>query len=452
MSTDIDPLTGKPLTVFIRYAVPSLLGMLALSSASIVNAMFLGNFVGPAALAAVNLTMPATALLYALAFMMAVGGSVNTGRFLGEGNANAASDNYSKTLLVSTAISLLIAIPSLVFLDQLVALLGANEELRPLVTEYLQVVFLAAPLAVLSFVLYYFVIVDGHPILGSCALLVSAAINVVMNWLLVVELEWGVFGAAVATSIANASILVVLLPHILSARAKLRIQIPRGSWRPVGRSMVNGFSEFTNELSVGVVTLMFNWILITRFGTSGVAAFTIVEYILFLGVMLSYGFTDALQPLVSKNYGAKQPERIRQYLKICMICTVTIGFGFSTLMLVAPQFLVSAFINEDGGETMQIAMQFIYYFWPASLFIGANITLTSYFTAMDRPLPSGIIALSRSLVLPSLFLMMLPDLLGDTGIFVTVPIAELISLIIAIVLFYKYPLRKMIQQPQAELP
>lgn len=430
-----DPLTGKPWPVFIRYAVPSVFGLLSISSVSIINAIFLGNFAGTDALAAVNLTTPATSLLYALAFMMAIGGSVNTARALGAGDTNSASDTFSKTLLVALGISLAIGLPSLFFLDELIGLLGTTEKLHALVYDFLVVAFSAAPLFVMAYVLYYFVIVDGHPVLASISLFASSATSVVLNWLFVVVLNKGVFGAAIATACAQSVILFILLPHVLSTRGQLSLQIPHGDWRAIGRAIVNGFSEFTNEISVGVVTFLFNWIMITRFGSSGVAAFTIVQYMLFLSVMSSYGFADALQPLASKNLGANQPERIRTFLKICLICTSLVGVALSALLLLIPDLLINAFLQEDDLKTREIAAQFAYYFWPVPLFVSANVTLTAFFTALDKPLPSAIIAMSRSLILPAILLLTLPKMYGDAGIFSASPIAELMTLVIAISLY-----------------
>lgn len=442
MSDRFDPLTGQPWTVFIRYALPSVFGLVSISSVSIINAMFLGNYAGTEALAAVNLTTPATSLLYALAFMMAIGGSVNTARFLGAGDNQAASDTFSKTLIIAIAIALSIGIPALIFLDQVVSLLGATPALHGQVHDFLSIAFLAAPLFVMAYVMYYFVIVDGFPVLASVSLLISSIASVVLNWVFVVEMEQGVRGAAIATACAQSSILLILGPHILSRRGKLKICLPHGDWSAMLRSVANGFSEFTNEISVGVVTFMFNLILIERFGSEGVAAFTIVQYMLFLSIMFSYGFADALQPLASKNLGANQMPRIGQFLRICLVCTIAVGALLSALLLTIPQHLIGAFLQDGAEQTREIAQQFAQYFWPVPLFISVNVTLTAFFTSLDKPVPSACIAVSRSLVLPSLFLLALPGMLGDTGVFLTSPLAEVCTLLLAIgLVLYLRPLR-----------
>ena len=436
MSETFDPLADPPGRVFLHYAIPSVIGLGALSSATVVTAIFMGNYVGVAALAAVNLSMPAISLLFAVAFMFAMGGSVITGKLLGEGNPQAACDVFTKIMLLAFGIAVTLAIPSLVFIDQVVSLLGANPETAGLLVEYLTILLWVAPLTTTAYTLYYFVMVDGRPILACCSLVVSSLVNVFMNWLFVVNLEMGIVGAAMAMACSYVALLSVLIPHFFSPKANLRLRWPSGSWKPIGRAAVNGVSEFTNELSVGVVTLMFNWILIRRFGTEGVAAFTVVEYVMFVGIMLSYGFADAVQPLISKNLGARNIPRIYQFFRIGIATTMVISLGMSALLFFVPEVLIGVFMEESAETTMEIALGFAYYFWPAPLMIGANIMLTVFFTSTDQPLPSAMVAASRSLILPASFLLLLPMWLGDTGVFVTLPAAEFVALCLALFLFF----------------
>ena len=135
-----DPITGKVLPVFFHYAVPSVIGMLAVTSAGVIDGVFIGNFVGSTALAAVNIAQPAWAVFAAIVFMLAVGGSVMCGKFLGERDHVAAADIFTKTLYAAVGLGLLISVVCLLFLDQVVSLLGANKELHGLVTSYMRII------------------------------------------------------------------------------------------------------------------------------------------------------------------------------------------------------------------------------------------------------------------------------------------------------------------------
>ena len=438
MTDRFDPITGKVITVFFHYAIPSVIGMLAVTSAGVIDGIFVGNFIGATALAAINISMPVFALFAAVVFMLNVGGSVMCGKFLGEGNQAAASSIFSKTLYASFVLALLISGGILLFLDEVVSLLGANEDLRPLVIDYMTIIVLAAPLLILALTLDYFVRVDGRPILASAALILYGVINIALDWLFIVHWEWGIKGAAAATAIAEACIFFVLLTHWFSPRCSLKLVAIRDGWNSLFRAAYNGFSEFANELSIGLITLLFNWVMITRLGVEGVAAFTIIGYLLYVGLNFCYGISESLQPTVSKNLGARQAGRIVEFTSIAMVSSLLTGLILCLLFIFLPEFLISLFLREGEEQTVRIALAFIAVFWPAFLFNGMNVTLTSYFTALHKPLQSVVIALSRSLVLPALGLLFLPLWLGDTGVYLAIPIAEAMTFLIALLLVYLY--------------
>jgi Na+-driven multidrug efflux pump len=382
--------------------------------------------------------MPAFYLFAAVVFMLAVGGSVMCGKFLGEKNPKAASLIFSKTLYASVAVSGLIVALSLLFLDQVVFLLGANEDLHGMVRDYMQIILWASPLLIVGLSLDYFVRVDGRPLLASSALVMFALSNISLDWLFIAQWGWGIKGAAWATALSEGVILAILATHLFSSRCSLKIvPVPnrwRNGWDMVFRAAYNGFSEFANELSLGLITLLFNWVMITRLGVDGVAAFTIVGYLLMIGLEICYGISDSLQPTVSKNLGARQPERIVRFTLLGVISAFSVGALAAMLLIFIPETLVSFFLREGETGTEAIALAFIAVFWPAFLFNGVNITLASYFTALHKPLQSAAIAVSRSLVFPALGILLLPIWLGDTGVFAAIPLAEALTLVVALLL------------------
>ena len=441
MNKKYDPISGKVIPVFFHYAIPSVIGMLAATSAGVIDGIFVGNFIGAAALAAINISMPAFALFAAVVFMLAIGGSVMCGKFMGEGDLQTASSIFSKTVYATLLVTLLVSVCLLLFLDQLVSILGANEDLHGLVKDYMRIIVFAAPLLVLGLALDYFVRIDGRPILASAALIAFAIINISLDYLFIVRLGWGIKGAAWATAIAEACIFFILLSHWFSARCTLQfipfIECQRDGWKDVLKAAYNGVSEFANEMSIGLMTLLFNWVMITRLGVEGVAAFTIISYMLYVGLEACYGISETLQPTVSKNLGAKQPQRIKQFMLTAVLSCFAVGVLVSGLFLFMPETLISLFLREGENRTVEIALTFIALFWPAFLFNGMNITLSSYFTALHKPLHSATIALSRSLVLPVLGLLFLPLWFGDKGVFLAIPVAEAATFILAAVLVSK---------------
>ncbi|MCR8923161.1 MATE family efflux transporter [Dasania sp. GY-MA-18] len=447
MTDKYDPITGKPSAVFFRYAIPSVLGLLSISSAQMIDAMFVGNYVGKEALAAINLTIPASTLIYAIVFMLAVGGSVVAGKFLGENNPQAASDSFTKIILTVLLLSLMLCLPGMIFINPVAKALGATAEILPLVDTYLFLQLLFTPMIMVGAALSYFVVADGRPLLSSSAFMISAALNVLLDWLFIVVMDKGLAGAALATGLSGCIIIFILLPHPFSKAAKLRFVKLQGSWMPVLKAAINGISEFTNEVSVGIVTLLFNWIIITQLGTEGIAAFTVIIYVLYLGVMISYGFSEALQPTISKNLGAKNYGNIRKYLNIAISSSIIVGAVFCLVLLLSPDPIIALFLQADETQTIAIAKTFIGYFWPTFLFVGANIAFTSYFTAIHQPTPSAILALARSLILPVIFLFTLPLWLGNKGIYLAIPLAEAITCLLAIALLSRCKYARHQHQP-----
>lgn len=437
MNPRYDPVTGPVVPVFVRYAVPSVLGMLAVTSAGIIDGFFIGNYVGATALAAVNIAQPAWAAFTGIVFMLAVGGSVVCGRFLGAGQQLAASAIFTRTLLASGCTGLLASALGLFFLDDLVRLLGANAELQPLVETYMRVILWFAPVFVTALTMDYFVRADGRPVLAASALVAFAGVNICLNAWFVGYLKLGIVGAAWASALAEIAIFVILISHWFSKRCTLRLTLDHGRWKDLLSAAWNGLSEFANELSVGFVVLLFNWVMISRQGVDGVAAYTIIGYLMLIGLEITYGISESLQPTISRNLGARRPERIRAFMLTGVTAAFIVGLIVSTLMLVFPQELVGLFLKSGEDATVDIALVFISFFWPAFLLNGTNITLASYFTALHRPVPSACIALARSLILPALGLLFLPRWLGDNGVYLAIPIAEAITLLLAIAMVIK---------------
>jgi Na+-driven multidrug efflux pump len=197
-------------------------------------------------------------------------------------------------------------------------------------------------------------------------------------------------------------------------------------------AMTNGFSEFANEISIGLTALLFNWVMITKTGVEGVAALTVVNYLFFIGIIIFYGIGESLQPLVSTNLGARQSKKIAAYVTAALIATTLTSLALCTILIAFPELLIGFFLKPEETETLAIAKEFITYFWPAFLFCGFNVTLTEYFTACQKPAYSATIAVSRSLFLPCVLLLILPLWLGDIGIYIAIPLAECLTCIMAV--------------------
>lgn len=431
-------------TIFFKYSIPSVLGMLAISSASIIDGLFVGNYVGSSGLAAINISLPIFSLLFGLSLMLAVGTCVVSGKFIGKGDIKSASIIFSKTLIVISFFSLFICGFLLLNIETILYLMGANNHLTNIAIDYLSVLLFFMPFLMIGIVLDYFVRIDNRPNLAFLALLLSAIVNVFLDWFLIAYLGQGIYGAALATGISQLSLIIILLPHFFSKKSKLKFVKPLGNYIEILKAMTNGSSEFVNEISIGITTLIFNYIMIKTLDVEGIAAFTIINYILWLGIMISFGVSDSLQPLISTNYGAKKPVRIEGFLKYAIAFVSIVGLVMISLMIFFPNELTTLFIANSSNETKQITLQFAAFVWPVFLFNGLNLTISAYFTAIHKPLPSASIAFSRSLVLPVFFILTLPYIFDTKGIFIALPAAEFVTFVLTIVLFKKMSPKKIL--------
>ena len=273
--------------------------------------------------------------------------------------------------------------------------------------------------------------------LASGAFIAGSAVNIILDFVFIVIFDWGIAGAAYATAISRVLVCLILLPYFFSKDTRLKFSKPMTDLMTLLRAYANGLSEFANELSVGVTTLIFNWVMISRLGMEGVAALTIINNIWLMGLFTSIAMCDALQPIISQNFGARNHHRINEFLKIATIAVLGVGAIMIAAMVLFPSTLISIFLESTELRTREIATDFMLYLWPAFLFIGLNILLTVYFTSMHKPIESTFIAFSRSFILPAAALLLLPMWIGDMGMFLALPLAEGITFVVAVLFFMK---------------
>ncbi len=427
---------GNPIRVFLRYAVPAVFGMLAISSASIIDGFFIGNYVGLKALAAVNICIPVFPVTIGYGMMLAVGGSVMAGKYLGEKNTLAASAIFTRTLLVLILSAIFVSAIALLNLDALLMLLGADASLLPLSAQYMEMIFWFVPVAMTTILLIYFVRVSGYPGLAALAMLLASAINILLDFLFIAKYGWGLRGAAIATGISYLLPLFMLAWPIMTGRGPIGLGLQHGSWHDIKLAMFNGLSDFVNEASVGIKVLIFNWVMMLRMGVDGVGAYAIVAYIYHAGVVAFVGVADAIQPLASYLLGTREPDRIRVFMRIGFSSVLMLGAVIALCVVVFPYHIVAVFLDDPSGPLGQIVYDFLRFFSPVFLFSGTSICVVAYLTAMHRPIPSAILALLRSFLLPVVLITTLPPLLGNQGVFLALPIAEFFTVLVAVIIYH----------------
>ncbi len=438
-------LNGRIISTFFYYLVPSLIGLIAITTASLVDGIFIGHAVGSNGLAAITLLLPYFTVLVAIALMLAIGGSVSAGKLMAEGKEKQASDLFSQSLIAAVVINLVLAILSFVFEAQVYQLLKVPVSLYPQIDAYFSVIRWVQVIQLFTMVLYYFVRADAHPFLATSALVTGAILNIVLDAYFILYLDMGLAGAAYATAIAQTLQLALLLSYFSSKNKSLFFKWQQQNWTLFYRAVYNGISEFINELSAGLIFITLNWLLMERLGIAGIAAFTVINYFIFLSIMLCYGIADTLHLLVSQNLGAKQFKRIKHFLLTSILSTILIAISVLGILLLWQQQAISYFLKPEEQDIAILCGQLLSLVWPLFLVNGCNIILSCYLTAMHQAKSSAIIALARGLILPISLLLLLfyvfpqwqvkADISPQWTFLIALPLSEWITLFLAISLF-----------------
>ena len=443
-NTNQKMITGKIGQEFVRFAVPSVFGMIAISSAIIVDGIFIGNFVGAIPLASVNIVMPFITIVWGVILMFASGAAVIAGKYLGENQSDKACDIFSKSVIIVLSAMISLTIISFFFTEQIAVMLGANGETIEMSMDYLSVLslfYLGFGFAVL---MNFFLRIDGKPSYAFFGLLSTMTANIFLDYVFIARLDWGLKGAALATGLAFLVGTLVVLPHFLGRYGRIKFVRPKGTWIEMRYAAFNGFSEFLTETSAGLIVLMFNWILITNIGSMGVAAFTVVDYLMYFSVLIFYGVGEGISPLISVNFGARKPLRISAFLKMGLVINLLIACFGTIALLYWAKDMVNIFLIEGEIDITNLATTIIGIIWPMLIFAAANITLTAYLTGMQCAKQSALIALTRSLVLPVLLVIIFWKFFGFMYVFYALPMSEICVFILALFLLQGRLPRKLV--------
>lgn len=408
----------------LKYALPSVVGMLIVGLQTIIDGLFVSQGVGTLGLAAVNISMPLINVMLSVAIMIVSGGVVIAGIAQGQGDEQRVKGYTTLTFLVLLATILTLSLVVGLNLKRLCYLLGANDEVFPYVKSYLGIIGCGFIFYCIPNFTEAFTRLAGKPNWVFVSGLICCVVNVVLDYFFVLRWHWGVTGAAIATCAANTSATLVLAPMVRFGRLV-------GSWREVGKIFYNGSSEMLTSVSAAVTTFVFNLVLMNRIGPTGVAALTIVCYLNFIVNMSIFGLSQALYPLMSFELGARNYRGIRTLFVASLMISASIGVGVYLVVTLFKHSIVGAFAAGDE-HLLSVATVATTWVTLHYLISFVNIIGSSFHTAVARPIESAAIALCRSIVFVLLPLVVLTWWIGDIGIWLSVPIAELLTLFVSL--------------------
>ncbi len=429
----------KPVTLgnILKFAIPTIAMSVFMSFYTMVDGLFVSNLIGTNALSAINLTAPVIQLVTAVSTMLATGGSAVIMKKMGEHKTKEAKEDFTFLILVLGIGGLAMCIFGYSVMGHIFGNMGLSAEVAGYCTAYLSryLLFTIPILLMNNFTLY--LIASGKATLSLVCSVTGGVLNMVLDYVFIAILNLGIVGAAVATGLGY-SVTAVAGLFVFSRRDNLlHFTKPAFRLKVLVNAAANGCSEMATALVTGIITMMFNWTMLHYVGEDGIAAVTIIMYVLMFASSLYTGYSYGVAPMISYYYGENNHDKLKKLISVSLKVIAVISLATVAASFAATKPLVSLFARPDhpvyglavtGNRICTLAL----------FFIGFNIFASGMFTALSNGMVSAVLAFSRSFVFMLITMLVLPAVLGVNGIWLATPAAELMALVLSILIFVKY--------------
>ena len=361
------------------------------------------------------------------------GGSALISKTIGEGNKEKANEYFSMLIFLLIIVSLILTIIGVFVVEPVAHLLGASEEMIGDCVTYGRTIIIFLMPFVLQNCFQSFLIVAEKPTFGLVVSIAMGITNMILDALFIYVLKMGVFGAAFATGISQ--LIGGAIPFIYFIRennSPLRIKKAKFDWKAIAKTCANGSSEMLTNISMSLVNILFNMQLMKYIGSDGVVAYGIIMYVGFIFVGTYLGYSVGTAPIISYHYGAGNTEELKSLLKKSLKLILITSIVMTGLAEIFSKLLASIFVSYDAG-LLEMTTNAIRLFSLSYIISGFNIFSSSFFTALNNGGVSAAISFVRTLVFQIITIFALPAIMGITGIWLSIPLAELLSLIVCIV-------------------
>lgn len=427
--------TNIPL-LFRRMFIPTLLGMLLASTVNTADGAFVGRGAGSDALAAVNIVAPFFLIATGIGLMFGAGASIVASVHLSRGNAKAANINVTQALATSLLVMVLLAGAVMLFPETAARAMGCSDRLMPYVRDYMRWVIPSLPFGMLMSVGLFVIRLDGAPVYAMVCNALPALVNVVLDYIFVFPMHMGIEGASLATGIAQLSGGVMIALYLWGCgrtirlyRLRLTVKSLRLTLRNIGYQMRLGAPSMIGELAIACMMLTGNFVFISCLGEEGVAAFSVVCYCFPLVFMIGNAIAQSAQPIISYNHGAGLRQRVSQTFRLSLTAAFVCGVLVMLGGMAGRSLVVSLFLPPTAAAAA-IARAGLPWFSVAFLFFSLNIVLIGYYQSLERFREATFFMLLRGLLFVVPAFVLLPRLLGTTGLWLAVPLSEALTWIV----------------------
>ena len=422
------------LSNFIRFSTATIASLMVFSLYSIVDGLFVARGVGEYAMSAVNLAVPFMNAMFSIALLFAVGTSTIIAIYLGEGKGENANSLFTQNAVLLLVMGVVLSVLVIVFLEPFALLLGAEEMTLPYVKDYLLGLAPFAFCFMVSYNMEILVKTDGHPRVALLTVITGCLANCVLDYVAIFLLDWGIFGAAVATGVSQLLTVVLYLRHFMSKRSTFHFTRFRFDFSIYRRLLPIGVSDSLTELCNGVMIFLFNHTILRCIGERGLVSYTIIAYANTLIINTTMGISQGAQPLISFHYGRKDEGSCRKLLKYGLISAAAVSIGcFVVLWIFAPQ-LTQAFLGLEDLALNDYTVDAFRCYGLSYLLLGFNVFIGGYLTARERPRGAIAISTGRGLIVQAAALLTLAATLGGDAIWFTPVISEAVVLVLSLLL------------------
>ena len=422
----------------IRYTICPVIMMVFTSIYGAVDGLFLSNYAGKTAFAAVNFILPYLMIFNGIGFMFGAGGSALIGKTLGEGDNKRANEIFSSLFWVSLACCAAVTVLALWSLRPVAIALGATGELLEDCIQYGRIYLLGVPLCIVQYEFQNLYAAAGKPKLGLYATLISGFGNIILDAVFVAGFGWGIPGAALAT-ICSQSMggIIPFLYFSFRNNSLLHLVRTRIDWKAMGRICTNGFSEVVNNISISTVGMLYNVQLLHYAGESGLAAYGVLMYVNFVFTAMFWGYIVGSAPIISFQYGAENTAELSSVLRKSL---VLILLGSAAMFLSAEVFarpFSRLFVGYDD-ELMALTLRGFFIFSFNFIFAGFSIFSASFFTALNNGWVSALLSFLRTFLYQVAAILILPLIWQIDGVWLSLIAAELLAAVTGAAFLWHY--------------
>ncbi len=418
-----------------RFVIPSIVMMIFTSIYGVVDGFFVSNYVGKTEFAAVNLIIPFTMILGAFGFMIGTGGSALVSMKLGQKMKQEANEIFSMLVKVTIVVGVILSILGIIFTRDIALLLGATTDLLEPCVTYGRILLVALVPFMLQNVFQSFLVTAEKPKLGLIVTVAAGLTNMVLDFLLIGVIRGGVVGAAIATAISQ--VVGGLVPFIYFLRensSELRLVPAKVNFRALGKTCFNGSSELMTNISMSLVSMLYNLQLLKYAGENGIAAYGVIMYVNFIFVAVFIGYAIGTAPIIGYNYGSGNHVELKNVFKKSIGFNLVSGVFMCVVAILMASLLAGIFVGYDEELYEMTKRGFIFYSL-SFVVMGINIYGSSFFTALSNGLVSALISFLRTLLFQMVAVLVLPLMFGLDGIWISVVVAEVMALAVTVFFF-----------------